>query len=361
MTSLAGGVREACLWSAGLAEPGVTRRATVLDRAEQITDAEPDDCAVGAGRPLDRRPRRGGGPGGPGAALRRAARTVAAGPRHRLPVRRRPARRGAGLRGARPNSTTANAACGKSFRRSTSGAVEILVRGVDVDPDALRLRLKLRGAQRLAVVITRIGPGGAAGRWPTFADRPVEAAGIVASAAPVPLTGGGIQQMRIPTLALAVAAVAGVRLVERRGRVRGAADVCRSLRCGGRRADVPDPGHRPRVLAEHQLPGRLPGRAGRVRLRQADPRRLPQRREDAWPARHALRARDHGHRVQLGGAAARHPVVGVQDVPGRRRRAPADLLPVVQLGSGHAQADHDRHRVPTRSSRCSSRGPTRCR
>jgi len=39
------------------------------------------------------------------------------------------------------------------------GAVEILVRGVDVDPDALRLRLKLRGARQLAVVITRIGTG----------------------------------------------------------------------------------------------------------------------------------------------------------------------------------------------------------
>ncbi|MDT5028658.1 MAG: hypothetical protein QOE61_5084, partial [Micromonosporaceae bacterium] len=39
------------------------------------------------------------------------------------------------------------------------GAVEILVRGVDVDPDVLRLRMKLRGARQLAVVITRIGTG----------------------------------------------------------------------------------------------------------------------------------------------------------------------------------------------------------
>ena len=51
VTSLAGSVREACLWSPGLAEPGVRRRATMLDGAEQVTDAEPDDCAVApAGR-----------------------------------------------------------------------------------------------------------------------------------------------------------------------------------------------------------------------------------------------------------------------------------------------------------------------
>jgi len=41
------------------------------------------------------------------------------------------------------------------------GAVEILVRGVDVDPDALRRRLRLRGSQAATVVITRIGSGAA--------------------------------------------------------------------------------------------------------------------------------------------------------------------------------------------------------
>ena len=51
VTSSAGGVREACLWSAGLAAPGVTRRASMLDTGEEITDAEPDDCVVApAGR-----------------------------------------------------------------------------------------------------------------------------------------------------------------------------------------------------------------------------------------------------------------------------------------------------------------------
>src|SRR5262249_7625886 len=49
VTSLAGDVREACLWSAGFTEQGVSRRATVLGAdgiVEQVTDAEPDDCAV---------------------------------------------------------------------------------------------------------------------------------------------------------------------------------------------------------------------------------------------------------------------------------------------------------------------------
>ena len=38
-----------------------------------------------------------------------------------------------------------------------AGAVEILVRGVDVDPDQLRKKLKLRGSTQMAVVIARVG------------------------------------------------------------------------------------------------------------------------------------------------------------------------------------------------------------
>lgn len=40
------------------------------------------------------------------------------------------------------------------------GVLEILVRGVEVDPDKLRGRLKLRGSRSLAVVVTRIGRRG---------------------------------------------------------------------------------------------------------------------------------------------------------------------------------------------------------
>ncbi|AZA09455.1 class I SAM-dependent methyltransferase [Corynebacterium pseudopelargi] len=39
------------------------------------------------------------------------------------------------------------------------GSLEILVRGVDVDPDRLRKQLKLRGSQPMAIIIARIGDG----------------------------------------------------------------------------------------------------------------------------------------------------------------------------------------------------------
>jgi hypothetical protein len=158
VTSLAGGVREACLWSAGLAEPGVTRRATVLDRTEQITDREPGDCVTAtAGRWIV----------DPDGAVVRAGLVRQYGARHGLwqldpdiaylsgddlPD---------GVRGFEVLDQLDYSE--RRLRQALSdhdvGAVEILVRGVDVDPDALRLRLKLRGARQLAVVITRIGTG----------------------------------------------------------------------------------------------------------------------------------------------------------------------------------------------------------
>ena len=52
------------------------------------------------------------------------------------------------------------------------GPLEILVRGVDVDPDALRKRLRPHGTQSLSVVITRIGSG-ALSRGVAFVCRPV--------------------------------------------------------------------------------------------------------------------------------------------------------------------------------------------
>jgi len=51
------------------------------------------------------------------------------------------------------------------------GAVEILVRGADIDPDALRARLRLRGSQPASVIVTRIGSG-AASRATAFICRP---------------------------------------------------------------------------------------------------------------------------------------------------------------------------------------------
>ena len=45
----------------------------------------------------------------------------------------------------------------KALAALDCGAAEILVRGVDVNPDVLRKQWKLKGARALAVVITRIG------------------------------------------------------------------------------------------------------------------------------------------------------------------------------------------------------------
>lgn len=158
VTSLGGSVREACLWSQGLAQPGIRRRASLLDTGEQLTDAEPDDCGVAAaGRWIV----------DPDGAVVRAGL-----------VRQYAARHGLwqldpdiaylsgdalpdGVRGFEVIDTLAFSE--KKLRQALSaldcGALEILVRGVAVDPDALRRRLKPRGTQSLSVVITRLGAG----------------------------------------------------------------------------------------------------------------------------------------------------------------------------------------------------------
>jgi THUMP domain-like len=170
VTSTAGGVREACLWSGGLTEPGVTRRATVLDRDEEITDADGDDCAVGpAGRWIV----------DPDGAVVRAGLVRHYGARHGLWQLDRNIAYLSGDElpdGVRGFEVLEEVDYGeRSLRQALSardaGAVEILVRGVDVDPDVLRPRLRLRGSQRLSVVITRVGSGGAS-RAVTFICRP---------------------------------------------------------------------------------------------------------------------------------------------------------------------------------------------
>lgn len=169
VTSQHGSVREACLWSAGLTPHGVRRRASILDRAEQVTDADPDDCPVRpAGRWIV----------DPDGAVVRAGLVRHYGARHglwqldadiaylsgdRLP---------AGVRGF--EVLDALAFDERRLRQALSaldcGVVEILVRGVRVDPDVLRRRLRLRGGRALSVVIARIGSG-AAGRAVAYVCR----------------------------------------------------------------------------------------------------------------------------------------------------------------------------------------------
>ncbi|MCJ0890451.1 class I SAM-dependent methyltransferase [Rhodococcus sp. ARC_M5] len=158
VVSLDGGVREACLWSEGLSENGVRRRASVL-RSDgsvlELTDAESDDIPV---RP----------PGryivDPDGAVVRAGLVRHYGARFGLwqldpriayltgdtiPT---------GVRGFPILEQTkfSEKVLRQQLNRLDCGSVEILVRGVDVDPAILRPKLKLRGSVALSVVIARV-------------------------------------------------------------------------------------------------------------------------------------------------------------------------------------------------------------
>lgn len=157
IVSLDGTVREACLWTGSLAT--VERRATVLrhDRPQwTITSAEPDDCPV---RPA------GEWLVDPDGAVVRAGL-----------VRHYAARHGLGqldpriayLTGDTPPPGTrafrvldhgryTEKALRATLRAHDVGALEILVRGLDVRPDELRRRLRLTGSVPATVVLTRIG------------------------------------------------------------------------------------------------------------------------------------------------------------------------------------------------------------
>jgi THUMP domain-like len=170
VTSYRGSVREACLWSTGLAEPGVRRRASILDRGEQVTDADPDECEVrDAGRWIV----------DPDGAVVRAGLVRHFAARHglwqldpniaylsgdRLPT---------GVRGFEVLEQLAfdERRLRQALAALDCGSLEVLVRGVEADPDALRRRMALRGTRALTVVITRIGSGAAA-QGTAFVCRP---------------------------------------------------------------------------------------------------------------------------------------------------------------------------------------------
>ena len=165
ITSLDGGVREACLWSG----PGIVdrTRATVLrtggDGAVggfEVSDDEPDD--------VDQH-----GPVGrwivdPDGAVVRAGLVRQYAARHGLwqldpqiayltgeqvPL---------GERGFEviEEVSTSEKALRKTLAAHDCGTLEILVRGLDVDPDALRKRLRLKGSRSLTLVLTRVGRKG---------------------------------------------------------------------------------------------------------------------------------------------------------------------------------------------------------
>ena len=177
VVSLAGQVREACLWTGALATPGVTRRASVLWRVPgsppatigpdagrgadypagfTITDADPDDCPVTApaGWIVD-----------PDGAVVRAGLVRHYAARHGL-AQIDP--RIAYLTGDSPppgirafrvvdHGRYSEKTLRQELARRGVGKLEILVRGLDVDPNTLRPRLRLRGPEEATVVLTRIG------------------------------------------------------------------------------------------------------------------------------------------------------------------------------------------------------------
>lgn len=158
LVSLNGSVREATMWSGGLREQRIRRRATVLDgdSAWSITDAESDDCEYGSVGEwiID-----------PDGAVVRAGlvRQYAAknglwqlDPRIAYLTSDQPPR---GVRAFRvlEHFKYRERALRDVLRCNRVGKLEILVRGVDVDPDSLRRRLRLVGELSATVVLCRIG------------------------------------------------------------------------------------------------------------------------------------------------------------------------------------------------------------
>ncbi|WP_460726755.1 THUMP-like domain-containing protein [Nocardia heshunensis] len=159
VVSLDGAVREACLWSPGLTEPGVTRRATVLSSTGEpwtLTDADPDDIP-------EREP--GEWIIDPDGAVVRAGLVRHYAAKHGLwQLDPRIAyltgdKVPEGVRGFRilDRMEFREKPLRAELHRRDCGPLEILTRGVDIDPDALRNRIKPRGSQPYSLVVTRIG------------------------------------------------------------------------------------------------------------------------------------------------------------------------------------------------------------
>ncbi|HVK23462.1 MAG TPA: class I SAM-dependent methyltransferase [Actinokineospora sp.] len=158
VVSLDGAVREACLWTGGLATTA-TRRATVLrsDGTEwTVTDEQDDTCPV---LPV------GEWIIDPDGAVVRAGLVrhyAAANELGQLDERIAYLTGPVPPPGVRAFRVMEHGKYTEKSLRATLasrgiGRLEILVRGLDVDPNALRPRLKLRGDGDASVVLTRIG------------------------------------------------------------------------------------------------------------------------------------------------------------------------------------------------------------
>lgn len=173
VTSLDGGVREACLWSPALSD-GVRRRATILHSGkhganawtETITDLDPQiaaaepDAHAAADRYIVE----------PDGAIVRSGLVRHWAHRHGL---RQLDPRIAHLTGPQipagysgfdvlERSSLDVKKLRSRLRSLDCGSLEILVRGVDKDPDVLRKKLAPKGSRPLALVVTRLADRGVA-------------------------------------------------------------------------------------------------------------------------------------------------------------------------------------------------------
>ena len=155
VVSVNGGVKEACLYTPDLADPGHTREAVVI--RESFTERV-EDC--GDGVDVDKPKSFIVEPDG---AVIRAGLVQQWAARHELAMLDPHI---AFLTGERvPDGYSGfpfiEAVPLKKLRPALhahgAGSLEILVRGVDVDPDQLRGKLKLKGDRSMAVAIARIG------------------------------------------------------------------------------------------------------------------------------------------------------------------------------------------------------------
>ena len=122
--------------------------------------------------------------------------------------------------------------------------------------------------------------------------------------------------------------------------------VCRPRRRHGRHCDLPDPGHRPRLHADHQLPDRLPRPESRSPTTSSRPGTDSSTSPRCPTRAHALRAGHHRRRSTTRpsrrGAPRRWCSRPTRASAARTRRPSTSR----STGIRAAQADHDRHPVP---------------
>lgn len=157
LVSLDGQVREACLWTGAFAGP--TRRATVLrtdGREWTVTSDDPDDCPV---RPVGEWLVDPDGAIVRAGLVRQYAATLGFGQLDERIAYLTGDTRPADVRAFRvlESGHYTEKSLRQTLRRGGVGRVEILVRGLDVDPNTLRPRLKLSGSAAATVVLTRVG------------------------------------------------------------------------------------------------------------------------------------------------------------------------------------------------------------